>query len=244
MVKVTLSVVVLTLLVASVYIAIAAAQSISANGAKHTISVSGTGSVTLSPDQALVTVGAITQADSARQAANANGQIMSDLVARLHPLGLANDSISTISYYVYPLYNTKPNGSQTIIGYQVQHTLLVKVQNSNLDQLSRIVGQVIDSAVGAGANQVSGVQFTLSVAMLKQTTNQALQNAIQDASSQAQAMVSALGLKITGVESVNQSGPVYPPVYTASASGGEKSTPIMPGTFTVTATVQVTYTVQ
>ena len=244
MVKVTLAVVVVALLVASSYVAIAAVQSLYSKSSSQTISVSGTGSVTLSPDQARVSVGAITQATNAQQASAANAQIMNDLVARLHTLGIANDSISTISYYVSPLYNTKPNGSQTIVGYQVQHELLVQVQNSNLDQLSSKVGQVIDSATGAGANQISGVQFTLSQTVLKQTYNQALQRAIQDASSQAQAMVSALGLRITGVQSVNQGGPVYPPVYTASASGAEKSTPIMSGTFTVTASVAVTYTVQ
>lgn len=242
-VKVTLAMVVVALVVGSIYGGVAAFQSLSATS-KHTISVSGTGSVTLSPNQAQVTVGATTQAESAQQASSANAQIMNDLLARLQALGIGNDSISTVSYYASPVYSTKPNGSQTIVAYQVQHMLLVKVKNSNLDQLGGMVGAVIDSAVGAGANQVWGIQFTLSDDVMKQTTNQALQSAIQDASSQAQVMVSALGLRIVGVESVSQGGPIYPPIYALSGLESGKSTPIVPGTFTVTATVQVTYLVQ
>lgn len=244
MVKVTLVMVVVALVVGSIYGGIAAFQSLSATPSKHTISVSGTGSVTLSPNQAQVTVGATTQAGSAQQASSANAQIMNDLLARLRALGIGNDSISTVSYYASPVYSTKPNGSQTIVGYQVQHMLLVKVKNSNLDQLGGTVGAVIDSAVGAGANQVWGIQFTLSDDVMKQTTNQALERAIQDASSQAQVMVSTLGLRIVGVESVSQGGPIYPPIYFQSGAEAGKSTPIAPGTFTVTATVQVTYLVQ
>lgn len=244
MVKVTLAAVVVALIVGSAYVGVAAFQSLSSATPRRTVSVSGSGSVTLSPDEAQVFVGTVTQANDAQQASSANARIMEDLVARLHSLGIANDSISTVSYYISPLYVTRSNGSQTIIGYQAQHTLSVKIQNSNLNQLGAKVAQVIDSAVGAGANQVSGVQFMLSDATLKQTTNQALQNAIQDASSKAQAMASALGLRITGVESISQGGPIYPPVYALSVAGVEKSTPIMPGTFTLAASVQVTYSVQ
>lgn len=244
MVKVTLAAVVVALIVGSAYVGVAAFQFLSSPTSKRTVSVSGSGSVTLPPDEAQVLVGTVTQANDAQQASSANARIMDDLVARLHSLGITNDSISTVSYYISPLYVTRSNGSQTIVGYQAQHTLSVKIQNSNLNQLGAKVAQVIDSAVGAGANQVSGVQFMLSDGTLKQTTNQALQNAIQDASSKAQAMASALGLRITGVESISQGGPVYPPVYTLSVAGAEKSTPIMPGTFTLTASVQVTYSVQ
>ncbi len=244
MVKLTLAAVVVALIVGSAYVGVAAFQSLSSATSKRTVSVSGSGSVTLSPDEAQVLVGTVTQADDAQQASSANARIMDDLVARLHSLGIANDSISTVSYYISPLYVTRPNGSQTIVGYQAQHTLSVKIQNSNLNQLGAKVSQVIDSAVGAGANQVSGVQFMLSDGTLKQTTNQALQYAIQDASSKAQAMASALGLRITGVESISQGGPVYSPLYSLSVAGAEKSTPIMPGTFTLTASVLVTYSVQ
>lgn len=245
MVKVTLAAVVVALIVGSAYVGVAAFQSLSSATSQRTIAVSGSGSVTLSPDEAQVLVGTVTQANDAQQASSANARIMDDVVARLHSLGIANDSISTVSYYISPLYVTKPNGSQTIVGYQAQHTLSVRVQNSNLDQLGAKVAQVIDSAVGAGANQVSGVQFMLSDGTLKQTTNQALQDAIQDASSKAQAMASALGLRITGVESVSQGGPIYPPVYATGVQFyAEKSTSIMPGTFTLTASVQVAYFVQ
>ncbi|MBI2648475.1 MAG: SIMPL domain-containing protein [Thaumarchaeota archaeon] len=158
MVKVTLAAVVVALIVGSAYVGVVAFQSLASATPKRTISVSGSGSVTLSPDEAQVFVGTVTQANDAQQASSANARIMDDLVARLYSLGIANDSISTVSYYISPLYVTRSNGSQTIVGYQAQHTLSVRIQNSNLNQLGAKVAQVIDSAVGAGANQVSGVQ--------------------------------------------------------------------------------------
>lgn len=218
-------------------------------GNARTLSTDGRGSVALSPDEVQITVGAQTQAGTAQSASDANAKVINAIISQLNSIGVTNSSISTSSFSIVPLYNYSKTGTQTIYAYQAQHSLQVTLQSSNLNSLSSKVSQVIDVAVGAGANQVTQVYFTLSDPLMKQTDNQALQLAIQDASSRAQLMASALNIKLSGVNSVS-STTVSSPVgrYVSSApsagEGGAPSTSIIPGNFTVTASVHVAYDIQ
>jgi uncharacterized protein len=211
----------------------------------HELSTDGSGSVTLSPDEVQVTVGALTQADTAQGASEANAGIIGAVISQLNSMGVANSSISTSSYSVNPVYNYTKSGSQTVSGYQAEHTLQITQQSSDLAALGSKVSQVIDAAVGAGANQVYNVYFTLSDQLMKQTENQALQLAIGDAASRAQLMASALGITLSGVDTVSsttQSSPAVNYLTAPQASAGAGvSTQVTPGNFTVTASVQVSY---
>jgi uncharacterized protein YggE len=225
----------------------AASQATSA----HTLSTDGRGSVTLSPDEVQITVGEQTQGATAQSASDANAAVINAIISKLNSIGVANSSISTSSFSIYPLYNYSKAGSQTVYAYQAQHSLQITVQSSSLSQLGSKVSQVIDTAVGAGANQVTQVYFTLSDQLMKQTDNQALQLAIQDASSRAQLMAASLNIKLSGVDSVSSttlSSPVgrfvsNPPV-SAGEGGIAVSTSVIPGNFTVTVSVQVAYSIQ
>jgi uncharacterized protein YggE len=217
----------------------------------HTLSTDGRGSVTLSPDEVKITVGETTQGLTAQSASDANAEVIGAIISQLNSIGVANNSISTSSFSIYPLYNYSKSGLQSIYAYQAEHSLQVTVQSADLSQLGSKVSQVIDTAVGAGANQVTQVYFTLSDQLMKQTDNQALQLAIEDAASRAQLMASALNIRLSGVESVSsstQSSPVVNYVSArdvgAGASSGAVATSVLPGNFTVTASVQVAYRIQ
>lgn len=210
------------------------------------LSTDGAGSVTLSPDEVEVTVGVLTQAQTAQSAAEANAATIGAVISSLNSVGIGNSNISTTSYSVSPVYNYTKSGSPVISGYQATHSLQITQQSSDLSALGSKASQIIDLAVGAGANQVNGVYFTLSDTLMKQSQNQALQLAIQDAASRAQLMASALGVTLAGVQSVTSttgSTPVvnYLTTSRAPAAGGEVSTAVIPGNFTVTAAVQVSY---
>jgi uncharacterized protein len=217
----------------------------------HTLSTDGRGSVTLSPDEVQITVGEMTQGPTAQSASDANAKVVDAIISQLNSIGVSNSSISTSSFSIYPLYNYSKSGLQSVYAYQAVHSLQITVQSSSLNQLGSKVSQVIDTAVVAGANQVTQVYFTLSDQLMKQTDDQALQLAIQDAASRAQLMASALNVKLSGVESVSsttQSSPVVNYISTpqagSGASGGAPSTSVLPGNFTVTASVQVAYDIK
>jgi uncharacterized protein YggE len=248
-----------TLIIGGMYAAFVSAQTgDTSNGLSHTLVVSGTGEVKIAPNEAQVMLGAVTKGSTAQEASSANSKIINQLIEKLHTIGINNDDIVTISYYVYPVYEyvlrevppTAIGGiekNQIISGYQAQHDLRVTVRNSNVTQLSGLVGQIIDIAVNAGANQLSGVQFTVSEETAQQLNKEAMQRAIQNAATKAEVMANALGVRVAGVQSVTESSQFITPIRFSSVTADpEKGTVIMPPSTVIAtvATVQVTYIIQ
>ena len=213
-------------------------QTIGQNPAPKTLQVTGVGTVTAAPDQAVLVLGVQTQAVSATQAAGDNAAAMTKVMEALGSIGIDKNSIETVSYTLSPVYEN--NADQTmpskIVGYSAINTIQVTIQDFSL------VGKAIDAAVSAGANEVQGIMFTFSSAQLATLQKQALGQAIQDADGQARAMSSSLGVRIVGPISVTP-GFNFQPNYQRLSNGFASSqpTPIQPGTLQVTATVQVTY---
>lgn len=210
------------------------------------LSTDGVGSVTLSPDEMQVTVGVVSQAPTAQAASQANAGTISAIVLKLNSLGVSNSSMSTTVFSVSPLYNYTKTGTQSVYAYQAIHTLTITQQSSDVEALGTKASQIIDGAVNAGANQVGQVYFTLSDQSMKASDNQALQLAIQDAASRANLMASSLGVSLSGVVSVSsstQSSPavVYRSTPQSSVGQAASSTSVIPGNFTVTASVQIVY---
>jgi uncharacterized protein YggE len=122
----------------------------------------------------------------------------------------------------------------------------VNITSSNPTELGLKTGQVIDTSVKAGANGVS-LSFGASGTILNELTNDALQNAVASAHSQAQAIANSLGVSITGVISATEGSSYYPVSYNVgalvSAESSAVQTPIMPGTQMISASVQVAYSI-
>jgi hypothetical protein len=236
----------LVLIATSVYAAFGSAQpaGTSASTTDHTITVSGTGVAVISPDEAVVTLGAITQGSTAQEASLANAKVIDAVLLQLRSLGISDQDIMTVTFNIWPTYDNSKDNAQQIVGYQTEHDLEVTVTNSNVTQLASLLGEIIDSATNAGANQISEVQFTTSDQTTQQLSNQALQFAIQDASSKAQVMANSLGLKLVGVQSVTEGAPYSQPIYYATALRAQTSTSVQPGTFSLTESVEVTYIIQ
>jgi uncharacterized protein YggE len=201
-----------------------------------TLQVTGTGTVSAAPDQALLLLGVVTQATTAADATSQNAAAMSSVLGALNNAGISSESIETVSYSLTPVYeNTQTQtGPGKIIGYAVRNAIQVTVT----DLAS--VGKVLDTAIGAGINEVQSVTFTLSKATLSSLEKQATQLAVQDADSQAKAVASSLGISLIGPISVSP-GYTFQPTVERYMAASQPTTPIQPGTLQVAATVQVTY---
>ncbi len=200
-----------------------------------TLQVSGVGTATAPPDEAILLLAVETSADSATQAAADNAAAMTKVMNALTNVGIDKNSIQTTSYTLTPIYENKPDQTMPakIVGYTARNAIQVTLKDFSL------VGRALDAAIAAGANEVQGVIFTFASTTLATLQKQALQMATQDADGQARAVASSLGVSIVGPISVTP-GYMFQPSYqrlTASTS----QTPIQPGTLEVTATVQVTY---
>jgi hypothetical protein len=205
------------------------------NSATKTIQVTGTGTVSASPDQAILDLAVQTQAATATQTTSDNAVAMANVITALTRAGIGNNSIQTVSYTLTPTYSNPVNQSvpPTIIGYIAVNAIQVTVNDLGS------IGKILDQAISAGANEVEGVSFTLSSSTLATIQRQALQLALTDADGQAKAMATTLGVTIVGPISVTPGYEFQPTNYSRLAATAE--TPIQSGTLQVTATAQVTY---
>jgi hypothetical protein len=198
-----------------------------------TISVSGTGTISAAPDEAWFYAAVVTQSLSAQQALADNAVAMSRVIDRMGQLGIGKAKIETVGFSLFPVY---ANDGRTLIGYQVHNAIKIRVTD-----LTRL-GEVIDAAVGAGANEVQGVQFTLSDQRAADLRAQALELAVKDASGKAQKLAGLLGVTITGPVSV-QIDFAYQPIHVAAERALQPATPtpIIPGQLQVTVNVLIAY---
>ncbi|MDK2881213.1 MAG: uncharacterized protein PWQ99_988 [Clostridia bacterium] len=207
------------------------------------ITVSGSGVISVAPDQAKLSLGVLTIAPNAKKAQQDNARIANNVINALIKAGVPRDKIETRDYSIWPEYSyPKPEESKppVISAYRVSNTILVTV-----DDLAKI-GSIIDAAVTAGANQVQSIQFLRKDT--GPTQREALQKACEEARLKAEAIAAALGVEITGVVSVQEDSAIsYPPIYRSlgdEGAAGAARTPIQPGELQVNASVRVVFRIQ
>jgi uncharacterized protein YggE len=192
------------------------------------ISVTGTGVSSVTPDRAEFSFGVVTQGKTAAAALDANADAIAKVVGALQAAGIAKADLQTTEVSVSPRTNDR---GDAIVGYTATNTVSAKVRS--LDRS----GAVIDAAVGAGANQVSGPN--LLAADQSAAYREALTAAVADARAKAQALAAASGLGLGRVTSVSESGATPVPVDVQSGAAAKSS--VLPGTQEIAATVTVTY---
>jgi uncharacterized protein YggE len=196
--------------------------------APKTITVSGDGTVTTVPDRASFSFTVEGRAQTAAAAIAASSDAARSVAAAVRSAGAAPADIQTSQVSLSP--QTTQDGT-TIIGYVASNTISV---SSAIGK----AGSIVDAAVHAGADGVSGPSLSRS-----DTTSlykDALRDAVADAKDKASALAAAAGLTLGGVQSI-QEGSSEPPVMWAAAKADAGSVPIEPGTQSITANVTVTY---
>jgi uncharacterized protein YggE len=230
-----------------------------ASAPPSTVSTSGTATTEVRPDQLSVTVGVETNSTTAQEAVILNANLTTQLVEAVRGLGINEDQIETSSYSLSPIYEyivppqpcieiyPPPPGCETrqeIIGYRASNTVTVTLDvNAELN-----AGQVIDAAIGAGANRVDGIVFFISQDRQQQIRDTLIRDAIANARQRANIAAEALGMTISGVQSATLN-PIDFPVYSvdlregaaAQAESVSAPTPILPGQQEVSTTVSVVF---
>jgi uncharacterized protein YggE len=197
-----------------------------------TLSVVGTGSVTTKPDTARVSAGVTTQASNAAGAMAANADEMSKVIEALKRAGVASKDLQTEFVSVNPRYD---DNGQAIVGYSASNSVSAVVR-----ELSK-VGDVIDAAVAAGANNVSGP--SLARDDQDKLYRDALEAAVVNAREKATALASAAGVSLGKIRSLNESPQSVGPVMFDALAARETATPIEPGTAEITASVRVVFAI-
>lgn len=196
--------------------------------ARSIVSASGQASVFVPPDTAKVDVTVSASGPTAGGAASKDATQVNAVLGALTTLLGAGADIKTVNYFVGPTYNSQgqPSGS-----FNASSTLEITLTNLSL------AGTVIDTAVGAGATSVGGVQFTLQNS--DTAHNQALATATVQALGHANAMAKALSRTVGAVITVQEAGAIPTPIFTgvAGSAAGPASTTIVPGLLQVQVNV-------
>jgi uncharacterized protein len=210
------------------------------NANVRTLSVSGSGEALLAPDIAYIYVGVHTENSTAATAVEENTSQTQELVKAIRDFGIDEKDIRTTNFSIYPMDRFDPatglpSGEKV---YAVDNTVYVTVRD-----LTKL-GDLLDTAVQAGANNINSVQF--DVAEKDEALKQARADAVKDAESQAQSLAQAAGLSLGEIQSIsfNESSPY--PIFDGKGGGGaiaaeQAAVPIQPGQLTFTVYVNVTY---
>lgn len=170
----------------------------------NTISISGEGSVFAKPDIGQVNLTVIREGKTVAEAQKAATEGANAVVGYLKSAGIEEKDIKTISYNLNPRYDYTQNGGRVDRGYEVVQTFDVKIRN--LDK----AGDILAGAAEKGANQVSGLNFTIDN---PDTLNaQAREDAIRDAKEKAEKLADQLGVRLGRIVSFSESSGGYPPV--------------------------------
>ncbi|HZY68127.1 MAG TPA: SIMPL domain-containing protein [Devosia sp.] len=213
--------------------------------ADGTIQITGHGEVMAAPDTAFVTSGVTSQGLTAKEALDANNADMAKLIETLKGAGIEAVDIQTSGFSVNPNYvyseERDANGYQLppkIVGYTVYNGVTVVVRD--LENL----GAVLDQAVTVGANQVSGVSF--SVDDPSELLNEARKAAVADAREKAELYAEAAGVELGDLTSISElTGYAQPPqpfMVKAEAVAADRSmVPVEVGQLTFSIDVNVSW---
>jgi uncharacterized protein YggE len=209
-------------------------------GPNGTITVSATGSETAEPDKAILRVAVEKSAKDPTVARNNVADNVSSVTAALTELGIAEEDVRTTDYRIYQERRDPrltESGESTEPVYHARQTIEVHLTDTDG------VGEVIDTAVEAGATQVQDVRFTLTEETRNELQNDALEGAMDRARERADTLADASEMTINGPQEITTESGGVPivPYQTEAAGMATASTSIDPGPVSVETHVTVTY---
>jgi uncharacterized protein YggE len=220
----------------------AQAQQTDSQAPERTITVTGTGQVSGAPDIAHITLGVQTMDPSAQAALQTNSQQMTAVIAAIKAQGVADTDIQTSNFSIYaeqPTPTKVPSSGatqSTEVIYHVSNQVNVTVRD-----LTKL-GDILDQAVGAGANSAFGISFDVKDPTSLEDAAREL--AVADAKARADNLAKLAGVTLGQVMMVSESGGGPGPIYRAAALDMAGATPIQAGELQVSLAVQVVYAIQ
>ena len=214
------------------------------NYSKRTVSVSGTGSVTVEADTATIILSVITKGKDVAETSAENALKMTAVQEAVKAKGIQKECISTQNYSVFQEshYDNK-SGKQVYDDYRVTNQIKILVKKIGM------AGEIIDLALKSGANQLSSL--TYGVTDTEIAKKQARSLAISQAQESANLLAGASGAKLGKVLSISEHSDFsYPRARLMKASAVANAdmaleeaapTPISGGSSTITITVDAVY---
>jgi uncharacterized protein YggE len=202
------------------------------------ISVTGEANVSVAPDQAMIDGGVTTEAKTAREASDANNAAMGKVLLALKGAGIDEKDYQTSRLSLQPQYPPNPNraGPPVISGYRASNRVTIKVRDVTK------VANMIDVLVGAGANEIGGINFV--VTQTSKLLDEARERAIADARRKAQIYAKAAGVTLGEPIAISEEGAPTPMFRSKVAGGMAAPAPVAQGEETLSVTVSVSWAIK
>src|ERR1019366_7829608 len=153
------------------------------------ISVTGEATVSVPPDLAQIDGGVTSEAKTAREASEANNAAMGKVLLALKGAGIAEKDFQTSRLSLQPQSApNRPGGPSAIVGYRASNRVTIRLRDVTK------LANVIDTLVGAGANDIGGINFMVSAA--SKLLDEAREQAVADAPRKAEIYAKAAGVTL------------------------------------------------
>lgn len=205
----------------------------------RTITVAGEGEATGVPDVAITTLGVDASAPKAGSAVADASARMKAVVDALRRARVADRDIRTEEFSVFFESDPNPPRSENpparpAGSYRVRNTVQVTIRD-----IVR-ASEVLDAALAAGANAVSGIRFTIEDPASLRT--KARERAVADSRSRAEALARASGVAVGPVVSITEgSGGFTPRPMAARTMAMESAPPIEAGELAERVQIEAVY---
>jgi uncharacterized protein len=202
------------------------------------ISVTGEATVSVPPDLAQIDAGVTSEAKTAREASETNNAAMGKVLLALKGSGIEEKDFQTSRLSLQPQSAPNPSrpGPSAIVGYRASNRVTIHLRDVTK------VASVIDTLVGAGANDIGGINFTVSQA--SKLLDEAREQAIADARRKAEIYAKAAGVTLGAPLSISEGGAPGPIPYRRMATGLAPATPVAQGEETLQVTVSVSWAIK
>ena len=200
------------------------------------ISVTGEATVSVAPDQAQIEGGVTTEARTAREASDANNTAMGKVLLALKGAGIEEADLQTARLSLQPQSAPNKTGPSAISSYRASNRVTVRLRD-----VAKLAS-VIDTMVGAGANDIGGIDFRVSQA--SKHLDEAREQAVADARRKAEIYARAAGVTLGEPLSISEEGGAAPMTYRRMSVGKVASTPVAQGEETLAVTVNVSWAIK
>lgn len=203
------------------------------------LSVTGDGSVPVTPDIAEVDGGVATEAKTAREATELNNTAMTEVMKALKNAGVNEKDIRTTRLSLSPQYPPNRSLPTQIVGYRATNHVRVKLRELAKAPI------VLDTMIAAGANEIGGISFFVSDP--SKPLDKARIEAMADARRKAEIYARAAGVSLGTPLQIVEEGASAPSAFrqgVAMRAAAPMATPVEPGEQTLRVSVSVTYQIK
>jgi uncharacterized protein len=212
-----------------------ATPTLAQTAAPATISVTGEATVSVPPDMAEIDGGFTSEAKTAREASEANNTAMGKLLLALKAAAIDPKDVQTSRLSLQPQSAPNRPGVPAIVSYRASNHVTIR-----LHDVTKVAG-VIDMLVGAGANDIGGINFMVSTA--SKLLDGAREQAIADARRKAEIYARAAGVTLGAPLSISEEGSPGPMPFRKMV-GGMAAAPVAPGEETLAVSVNVSWAIK